>query len=277
LLLLAIVHFSFNTNSPCFVVSFLIIELWNRTRYSYHGECDLVLLQNEDFADGLGMDIHIRTTQQSFYSYIESAALRIGNDILEVTGTDFWINGVQGSDADLPTTIGGFQFHFPTYSPSGKAKFYQVDLNNGDNVLIRSYSHFMSVDVLGRSRDFGTATGLMGNYYSSEMLGRDGKTVIQDSDVFGSEWQVHADEAELFRTAREPQHPHAACNMPDTIKQSRHLRQESEALFVTLSFVSMTCWPPRILAWRKLGKNTKHLGSYLCGDIYSCDVVLCHL
>jgi hypothetical protein len=124
------------------------IMLWNRTRYSYHGECDLVLLQNEDFADGLGMDIHIRTTQKSFYSYIESAAIRIGNDILEVTGTDFWINGVQGSDMDLPTTIASFPLHFPTYSPSGKAKFYQIDLNNGDNVLIRSYSHFMSVEYV---------------------------------------------------------------------------------------------------------------------------------
>jgi hypothetical protein len=43
------------------------IKLWNRTRYSYHGECDLVLLQNQNFADGLGMDIHVRTTQKSFW------------------------------------------------------------------------------------------------------------------------------------------------------------------------------------------------------------------
>ena len=87
--------------------------------------------------------------------------------------------------------------------------------------------------VLGRSRDFGNSRGLMGNYQTSKMLGRDGKTVIQDSDMFGSEWQVQENEAELFRTLREPQHPHAACNMPDTIKNSRHLRQESDALFVT--------------------------------------------
>jgi hypothetical protein len=152
---------------------------------------------------------------------------------LEVTGGDFWINGVPGSDADLPTTLAGFPLHFPTYSPSGKAKFYQIDLNNGDNILIRSYSHFMSVDVLGRSQDFGTSVGLMGDYHTSQMLARDGTTVLHNAEEFGSEWQVHGHEAELFRTLREPQHPLAACMLPETTKQSRHLRQESDSLFVS--------------------------------------------
>ena len=49
------------------------------------GECDLVLVHIDDFQNGLPLDIHIRTKiRYEDYSYIESAAIKIGDDILEV-------------------------------------------------------------------------------------------------------------------------------------------------------------------------------------------------
>ena len=44
---------------------------------SFHGECDLVLLHSEEFHNGAGLDLHIRTTIQDYFSYIETAALRV--------------------------------------------------------------------------------------------------------------------------------------------------------------------------------------------------------
>jgi hypothetical protein len=39
-------------------------------------------------------------------------------------------NGVQGSDSDLPTTVGGFPLKPPTYTEAGTtAKQYVLDLN----------------------------------------------------------------------------------------------------------------------------------------------------
>ena len=64
------------------------------------GGCDLVLLHAPNFGHGLGLDIHIRTKIDSWWSYIETAVLRIGDHTLEVMGgTDsfqFWIDGFEG-------------------------------------------------------------------------------------------------------------------------------------------------------------------------------------
>jgi hypothetical protein len=244
------------------------IKLWNRTRFSYHGECDLVMLDNQDFASGLGLDIHIRTTHKayvtipSFYSFIESAAIRIGTDVLEFNGDNFWINGVHGSDSDLPTTIAGLPLLAPTLTASGRTKSYQLDLNNGDKVVLRKVENFLSLDSSGKSSDFGTAVGLFGDYSTSEMLARDGMTILHNADDFGSNWQVRDIDPKLFRTLREPQHPHAACKVPEITKESRrHLRRPkprvlTRRLMIT-SFASMMSWPRRTSAWPRRGKKNE--------------------
>jgi hypothetical protein len=193
----------------------------------------LVILDNKEFADGLGLDIHIRTKHEAFYSYIEQAAIRIGDDIVEFADDGYYINGVQGFDSDLPTTIGGFPLNHPTWTESGKVKFYLINLNNGDYINIFKYMHFMSVQVEGKSKkDFEKSVGLLGNFFTSDMLARDGVTIVNDVDEFGAEWQVRDDEPKLFRTLREPQHPHATCKpISEVTKTSRrHLRQD--AMFV---------------------------------------------
>ena len=53
-------------------------------RYDFHGICDLVLLDNKAFDDNTGMEIQVRTKPRYQYSYIEAAAIKLGNDILEV-------------------------------------------------------------------------------------------------------------------------------------------------------------------------------------------------
>jgi hypothetical protein len=215
-------------NSHFLICCIVPTGLWNATRYSYHGECDLVLVDSKDFHNGLGMDIHIRATHEAFYSYIEQAAIRIGTDTLEFAGDDFYINGVQGSDSDLPTAVGGFPLKPPTYTEAGKAKHYVLDLNQGDYILFFKYKQFMGVEVHGKARDFGTSVGLLGDYHSSKMLARDGVTVLDDVNEFGAEWQVHEDEPKLFRLLREPQHPHAVCKPVSEVTRAsrRHLRED---------------------------------------------------
>ncbi|CAB9519418.1 expressed unknown protein [Seminavis robusta] len=61
------------------------IQTWDKKWYDFHGQCDLVFLENKDFNNGQGMDIHVRTTARYQYSYIEAAALRIGDDVLQVS------------------------------------------------------------------------------------------------------------------------------------------------------------------------------------------------
>jgi hypothetical protein len=77
-------------------------------------------------------------------------------------------------------------------------------------------------------KDFGKSVGLLGDYGSSKMLARDGVTVLNIVDEFGAKWQVHEDEPKLFRTLREPQHPHATCKPVSTVARASrcHLRED---------------------------------------------------
>ena len=61
-------------------------KTWAGEFYDFHGVCDLVLIKNPEFKNGLGMHIHLRTTRTRMWSYVSSAAIRIGEDILEVIG-----------------------------------------------------------------------------------------------------------------------------------------------------------------------------------------------
>jgi len=56
--------------------------------YDFHGGCDLVLLDNPDFMDGLGMKVHVRTKIETWWSFVESAAIQIADQVIEVVGGD---------------------------------------------------------------------------------------------------------------------------------------------------------------------------------------------
>jgi len=62
--------------------------------FSFHGQYDGVMMASKEFADGLGIDVHIRTTRidnpRMSYSYISGTAVKIGTDILEVQ--DRWFH-----------------------------------------------------------------------------------------------------------------------------------------------------------------------------------------
>jgi hypothetical protein len=67
--------------------------------------CDLMLLlKSKEFESGLGLDVHICTEIRRDRAYIASAALRIGEDIIEVASKGvYWLSGVL--NADLPDEL----------------------------------------------------------------------------------------------------------------------------------------------------------------------------
>jgi hypothetical protein len=74
---------------PTFLLFFGIdphFKTWHGNHFSYHGKCDLVLLKNDHFSDGLGILVHVRTKIEKTWSYVKNAAVKIGNDILEIEG-----------------------------------------------------------------------------------------------------------------------------------------------------------------------------------------------
>jgi hypothetical protein len=210
--------------------------------YSYHGACDLVLIKNPEFADGLGMDIHIRNAPIKQWSYIESAVINIGGETLEVRGgettNEFYVNGVLGNpsstDGMLPETIAGFPIKFE-WLTKGRRQF-TIDLGDGEQIIFKTFKYFLRVNAkIVDGKRFESSVGLMGTYPLGNKVARDGSTEITDYDQFGQEWQVLPEEPMLFHNMEGPQAPQQ-CALPVTTTQ-RRLAESS----ITLEDAEIAC------------------------------------
>jgi hypothetical protein len=191
---------------------------WYGRHFSYHGACDLVLVHNPAFALGKGLDLHVRTAHMlnGAYSFVSNAALRIGDDVLEVASDgSYFINGM--NNFDLPKMVGGFAVsksseQFCKGKEGDKCSqviTFSVSLVDNDSIRIRVASNMIHVDVKGSDKSFNGSSGLMGTYPSEHhgKIARDGQTYLSDPNIFAQEWQVLSHEPKLFHESRYPQHP----------------------------------------------------------------------
>ena len=222
-------------------------------RESFHGACDLVFLTDATFGEGL--ELHVRTAarEDRGYSYVQAAALRIGNDIMELDNKDhLYFNGKAVSYKDLPLSFGGesgkqYMINLPVpfdkkskdadMSKYTRSKIYHIDLG-GSYIDFKTGLTLMSVTVGAVGHDFMHSHGLAGHRASGSKRSRDGKH-IDDMHSHGMEWQVHPDhDTVLFATASGPQLPHAKCEMPSIdindarrhLRYSRHLVEQAESV-----------------------------------------------
>ena len=188
----------------------------------------MVFLSEPSFADNQGLDIHIRTTLRDDFSYIEAAAIRIGTDILEVTGWgDYMINGVDS--AEFPQTIGGFPV---SYRMENKKKHhFEIHYAEQRSIQVHTIKDLVTIQMKNASMtDFAGSVGLMADFESGRKLGRDAKTDYGlDLNGFGQEWQVKATEARLFDAPRFPQSPET-CVLPGPRKEMSRRLGSSVAL-----------------------------------------------
>ena len=110
---------------------------------------------------------------------------------------------------------------------------FEIPLSNdasGSRIDILTVQDLVTVKIVNTTHDdFGTSMGLMGEYGSGRLVGRDGRTDYNlDYNGFGQEWQVRQDEVKLFDTPREPQHPNV-CQIP-TPRASSGRRRLGESM-----------------------------------------------
>eukprot|EP00526_Cylindrotheca_closterium_P009697 CAMPEP_0113619084 /NCGR_PEP_ID=MMETSP0017_2-20120614/9682_1 /TAXON_ID=2856 /ORGANISM="Cylindrotheca closterium" /LENGTH=418 /DNA_ID=CAMNT_0000528637 /DNA_START=18 /DNA_END=1274 /DNA_ORIENTATION=- /assembly_acc=CAM_ASM_000147 len=210
---------------------------WKKEHYEYHGQCDLVLAKDPEFASGLGIDIQIRTKLVRFWSYIRSAAIRIGADVFEVQGhateqdAKYWMNFELKGEL---STIGGFPVKVTDIDEGSKGiqrVTYEIDLGSkypGQMIVIRTYKEFVNVRVIGATAEaFGNTVGMWGDYRTGHTLARDGTTVLSDFSELGSEWQVLPSDEMLFHTTEDPQFPQKCIEPEDPRGERRRRLEES--------------------------------------------------
>ena len=220
------------------------------------GGCDLVLVDSPRYANGAGLTIHIRTKIETWWSYIESAVVRIGDQTLELKGSEsgdgphYWINGIAGNkDVEKDDNIrhfetameeqGCFKIHYTNFGPK-KHKF-RIDLNClGDAISMETFNTWIAVNAKAKTpADFAGALGLMGHHPDGALVARDGVTVMNNTDEFAVEWQVRSEESKLFSSVEGSQHPDA-CAMPQAVSASAKKRRLGESL-LTAEEAAIAC------------------------------------
>jgi len=205
-------------------------KTWSGDKFDYHGECDLVLLDNPLFANRLGLKVHIRTTRVKYFSFIEKVALQVGSDVLEFDNDveNFLINGqkVEANRKHHKTMLGDFFIRRDKKAISVNLHHNDTSTHKHGNAKIDLHTRkngFPAV-IVDAGRDntiFEGSLGLLGHWPSGRKLGRDGKTEfvgidgpLDDASTFAVEWQVRDDEPMLFSEVRAPQYP-ATCLPPE--------------------------------------------------------------
>lgn len=195
------------------------------------------MIHSEKFHNGAGLDLHARTTIEDYFSYMESAALRVGKWTMEFHHQYFHLNRVVFKPEDLPITIGddGIDYTISTVEiEAGKNErfyqYYKVDLGHDSHMFFKFYKKYLTVSVSGNVNDFHDSAGLLGDYHTGAMLSRDG-VEMTDFDELGFEWQVTPEDAHLFLDSRSPQLPFEQCRMPTAARPARRqLRGANSAL-----------------------------------------------
>jgi hypothetical protein len=110
-----------------------------------------------------------------------------------------------------------------------KQHVFEVHLGGRERIKVKTYKDFVSVLIeQGQSENFGDSVGLMGDFQKGRMVARDGKTVLDDVNAYGQEWQVLDTEPSLFQAVRLPQHPQV-CTLPPPMRASQLRRRLSES------------------------------------------------
>jgi hypothetical protein len=234
-------------------------KTWRGQHYDFMGECDLIFIQSKDFESGLRLDVHIRTHMRRDMSYISSAVLRIGSDVLEVESQGlYYLNGV--ANAELPGEFSGFEFLHT--QPTNTQHIFEVHLGGRERIKLKTYKDFVSVLIeQGRSEHFLNSVGLMGDFGGGRRFARDGQTVLDDVSAFGQEWQVLDTEPTLFQTVRFPQHPQK-CTMPTPVQASQLRRRLSETSSIDELAAEKAC-----AHWGEQGKDDCVFDVLTTGDL----------
>jgi len=210
-------------NAPCFgappsVFGDPHFRTWTGEGYDFHGICDLVFLESPSH----NLTVHVRTTQRYHYSFVSSAAVSLNGQVMEFSsyGVVSQDGVFETDDTQLPATFGGAPLRL--MASDKKTHTYMIELADGSGLEVKSYKDMVGIKVIGDRKVWADSRGVMGSAKTGEKLGRDGVTVIEDNNMFGMEWQVSADEAMLFETAREPQAPQN-CHIPEVATEGRRL------------------------------------------------------
>jgi len=184
------------------------------------------------------MDIHIRTKIQDFWSSVESAAIKLGDETMEIRADPtsdewLWFNGKEATSAMMDGEwhkheMAGFLIRYKqTGENTREANLY---LKGAKEVLVmKTFKSFVRIDVNWQESDnYFNSNGLLGDHaHEGKRLGRDGE-FIEDVKAFGQEWQVVPEVDGILFHSYEGAVVGKQCVMPPSYKPGMNVSSLSE-------------------------------------------------
>jgi len=210
---------------------------WTGDYYDFHGACDLVLATSAQWK----MAAHIRTKRRyDSYSYIESAALQLGEDVLEVGAYgSYMLNGV--SNADLSDVQLANQYSVTRVAKNDRDISFVIAISEDEHIVLKAYKDLVSIQFQNmNASDLEDVVGMMGSIQTGTKYARDGAIILEDDTDFGMEWQVRpGTDPELFQTKPSVQYP-TPCLLPDPVATKDHRRRLVETT-ITQEDATVAC------------------------------------
>jgi len=169
------------------------------------------------------------------WSFIETTAIRIGKDTFELAGgkdnDNFLINGVVQqvkNENGVVGSISGYDIMFIQVNEKSRKFVINLGTNHNNNkleeIVFTTWNLFVSISIKNPTNShFDGSLGLMGSFPAGVMVARDRKTVYDDSNEFGQEWQVLSSEPQLF-AERGTVGPSDTCSSPSNVEMRRRLQ-----------------------------------------------------
>lgn len=203
-----------------------------RRRDSFHGECDLVLMQTttSETRNTVGaFALHVRTTIQDYFSYIAAAAVQVGGFVVQVDADKpdgLILDGVlysmlanddgssrtevaspsldDSSSSQVlvsPSLVFGngnqtYSFHREHHLCNAKKRSYRLELTPWSYLRFKMYDKFLTVSIHAgdNSRsDFAGVVGLLGRYPDGRSVARDGPSIDMDTSMTSAMYGTFAD------------------------------------------------------------------------------------
>jgi len=203
-------------------------HMWDRRGFSYHGECDLVLVHVPNFKSDSALNVHLRTEIRSDYSVIKNFAIGIGTEVFEVAGQgEYYLNGKH--QVKPPAMFAGFPIkklnetaRCVKLDRCPQTVMYKIDFGFYGDIVVTVWKDIVWTSISASKLGFRGAVGLSGKWGTSGMFARD-DTLLKDPNEFGQEWQVRDTEPKLFYRERAPQYPTTCTPPPKSVSRRVHV------------------------------------------------------
>jgi len=208
--------------------------------FTWQGHCDLVLVKSKKHIDtNIPFEVHIRTTKVRKWSKIDVIAVKVGQDVGEISSDNgkLILNGDEVNEVhqqSLTVVKSNLRRNINLY-------VFMIDGDKKLEVKVNTMSRMIYTSLSGNYSQ--NTEGILGSPHQPGLFSRDGKRVSSANvNAFAETWQVSDSDPYLFSTHRAPQYPSKCTYDVKETALKHHTRRLKELQYITKEEATTACF-----------------------------------